>query len=150
MTRWFAGLLLLTTGGYFCFPPRVNSSTNSIIKVQIEGLQEAKGQICYSLFDRSKGFPDSKDNTLRAECLSIKEQLPVLTVDNLHSGTYALALFHDVNGDGQFNRNFLGIPQEGFGFSQNPEITTSPPSFGESAVLVTGTETKLQVQLRYF
>ncbi|MEM7761839.1 MAG: DUF2141 domain-containing protein [Cyanobacteria bacterium P01_A01_bin.40] len=149
MTKWFASLLIFTTG-YFCFPPRVNSSTSSLIKVEIEGLQEAEGQICYSLFDKDEGFPDSKDNILRAECLSIKEQLPVLTIDNLHRGTYALALFHDVNQDEELNRNFFGIPQEGFGFSQNPEITTSPPSFGESAISVVGTETTLQVQLRYF
>ena len=150
MTRWFSRLLLLATGVYCSFVPQANSSgIDSSIEVQIEGLQSAEGQICYSLFDRGKGFPDSEDDKLRAECFSIEEQLPVLTVDNLHGGTYAMALFHDVNGDGKLNSNFLGIPQEGFGFSQNPEVTTSPPSFGESAVLVVG-ETELQVQLRYF
>ena len=149
MTKWFASLLIFTIG-YPCFPLQANSSTNSLIKVEIEGLQEAKGQICYSLFNRDKGFSDNKDNILRAECLTIKEQLPVLTIDNLHRGTYALALFHDLNQDEELNRNFLGIPQEGFGFSQNPEITTSPPSFKESAISIVETETTLQVQLRYF
>ena len=150
MNRSSVSLLLLSVGGSFCFAPQVHSSTNSVMKVQIEGLQEAKGQICYSLFDRSKGFPDSSDDTLQAKCVSIQERSPRLTIENLHLGTYAVAFFHDVNEDGELNRNFLGIPQEGFGFSRNPEIQTSPPSFGESAVFVTGAETNLQVQMRYF
>ena len=149
MKKWLANLLLLIAGGYFCFPPQANSSTNSIMKVQIAGLNKAEGQICYSLFDRGKGFPGSSNN-LEAKCISISGRLPILTIEDLHLGTYAIAVFHDVNGDGELNRNFLGIPQEGFGFSQNPEIQTSPPSFGESAVLVTGAETNLQIQLRYF
>lgn len=150
MKRWSANLLLLAIGGYFCFPSPVSSTTNSIIRVQIEGLKETKGQICFSLFASSKGFPDNGDNTLQAKCVSVREESPTLIIDNLHLGTYALAVFHDVNGDGKLNRNFLGIPKEGFGFSQNPEIQTSPPSFGDSAVLVTSAETNLQVQLRYF
>ncbi len=150
MKKWSASLLLLATGGCLCFAPQANSSSNSVIKVQIDGLQEAKGQLCYSIFAKSKGFPDSSDNTLQAKCVSVQERSPKLTIENLHLGTYALAIFHDVNGDGELNRNFLGIPQEGFGFSRNPQIQTSPPSFGESAVLVTGAETNLQVQMRYF
>lgn len=149
MNRGSVGLLLLAVGGSLCFASPIHSSTNSIMKVQIEGLLEAKGQICYSLFDRSQGFPESNNN-VRAECLSVKERMPTLTIENLHLGTYALAVFHDINEDGEFNRNFLGIPQEGFGFSQNPKIQTSPLSFGESAVFVTGTATHLQVRLRYF
>ncbi|MGL5795737.1 MAG: DUF2141 domain-containing protein, partial [Waterburya sp.] len=68
---------------------------------------------------------------------------PTLTINNLHLGSYALAIFHDVNGDGELNRDFLGIPQEGFGFSQNPEIYTSPPSFEESVVSIKSAETNL-------
>ncbi|MGL5836013.1 MAG: DUF2141 domain-containing protein [Waterburya sp.] len=73
-----------------------------------------------------------------------------LTINKLHLGSYALAIFHDVNGDGELNRDFLGIPQEGFGFSQNPEIYTSPPSFEESAVSIKSAETNLQVATTLF
>lgn len=149
MKRWSASLLL-TVGGYLCFPLPVYSSTNSVMKIQVLGLQETKGQICFSLFAESKGFPDNTDNTLQAKCISVQKRSPTLTINNLHLGSYALAVFHDVNGDGEFNRNFLGIPREGFGFSRNPKINTSPPSFEESAVFVTGAKTDLQVQLRYF
>ena len=149
MRKFSASLLLLAVGGSLCFAPQAHSSS-SAIKVHIDGLQEAKGQICYSLFAKSKGFPDSSENTLQAKCVPIQERSPRLTIENLHLGTYALAVFHDLNQDGELNRNFLGIPQEGFGFSQNPQIKTSPPSFGESAIIVVGAETNLQVHLQYF
>ena len=150
MKIWSASLFSLAIGGYFGFSAQVSSSANSVMKVQILGLQETKGQICFSLFAKSEGFPDSNDSTLQAKCISVRDELPILTIENLDLGTYALAIFHDLNEDGKLNRNFLGIPQEGFGFSQNPEVNTSPPSFEESAVSVTDTETNLQIQLRYF
>ncbi|MGL5871880.1 MAG: DUF2141 domain-containing protein [Xenococcaceae cyanobacterium] len=150
MKRRWVSLLLLAIGGYFCFSPKAYSNSNSIITVQIDGLKEAKGQICFSLFASSKGFPDSSGNALQAQCILVAERSPRLTIENLNVGNYALAVFHDANQDGKLNRNFLGIPSEGFGFSQNPVIQTGPPKFQESAVLITGTKTNLQVQLRYF
>lgn len=149
MKRWLVILFLIAMGECF-FPPRANSSTDSIIKVQIEGLSETEGQICYSLFDKSEGFPNRSDNIIQAKCVSIRSLMPTFTINNLHYGTYALAVFHDVNKDEELNRSFIRIPQEGFGFSQNPEVITSAPSFSDSAVIVTGAETNLRVQLRYF
>ncbi len=41
------------------------------------------------------------------------------SVANLPVGSYAVSLFHDRNQDGVLNRGELGIPSEGFGFSNN-------------------------------
>jgi uncharacterized protein (DUF2141 family) len=150
MKRCSAISLMIAVGGYFCFPSLAYSSNNSVMNVQIVGIKDTKGQVCFSLFAESEGFPDSIDNSLQAKCLPVQKRSPILTINNLHPGNYALAVFHDVNGDGKFNRNFWGIPREGFGFSRNPEIKNSPPNFEESAVFVNDTKTNLQVQLRYF
>ena len=109
-----------------------------------------KGKSAIVFLPKAKDFLIVVIIPYRQSGVSIQERSPKLTIENLHFGTYALAFFHDLNEDGKLNRNFLGIPKEGFGFSQNPQIQTSPPSFGESAVLVIGAETNLQVQMRYF
>ncbi len=44
-------------------------------------------------------------------------------------GTYALALLHDENGNGEMDSNFLGLPQEGYGFSNDAKVFLGPPSF---------------------
>lgn len=150
MNKRLASLLLLTTGVSLCFTTPIYSTNKNTLTVEIDGLKQTKGQICYSLFTQSQGFPESTDKALQAECIPVREKSPVLIIENLQMGNYALAVFHDANVDGELNRNFLGIPREGFGFSQNPQIKTSPPSFGDSVVVITESKTNLQVQLRHF
>ena len=43
-----------------------------------------------------------------------------LTFDGLEAGEYAIRIYHDENADRQFNMNFMGVPTEGYGFSNNP------------------------------
>ena len=52
-----------------------------------------------------------------------------VTFKSLSPGNYAIAVLHDENNDRQANRNFLGLPTEGFGFSRNPAIGVSAPGF---------------------
>jgi uncharacterized protein (DUF2141 family) len=47
-------------------------------------------------------------------------------------GKYAVTIFHDVNGDTELNSNFMGIPKEPYGFSNNPRAMFGPPSFEQS------------------
>ena len=57
-------------------------------------------------------------------------------------------MLHDANGDNQMNRNALGVPTEGFGFSRNPSILKGVPTFNDAAVAVQGA-TQTQIQLVY-
>lgn len=53
----------------------------------------------------------------------------IIVIENLKPGNYALKFFHDENGNNELDTNLMGIPLEGFGFSNNPEMTFGPPSF---------------------
>ena len=44
-------------------------------------------------------------------------------------GVYAIALYHDENGNGKIDRSGIGLPTEGFGFTNNPATIMSLPSF---------------------
>lgn len=74
----------------------------------------------------------------------------VVAFENLPLGSYAVSVFHDANGDGEFNRNFVGMPAEGFGFSRNPAALTGPPKFRDAVVLVAGEVTTIEIVLNYF
>ncbi len=138
--------ILATSLNLFAFPVggAINQST---LNIQVDGFRNKRGQVCLSLFASSKGFPDSRANAVKAKCVKISETPMVITLNNLKVGNYAVALFHDANGDGQLNRNSLGIPTEEFGFSQNPAVITGVPRFSDSAVLVAGS-TNIQIRLR--
>jgi uncharacterized protein (DUF2141 family) len=73
-----------------------------------------------------------------------------LIFKDLKPGNYAVALIHDANGNSNLDTNYLGMPTEGFGFSQNPEVLTKPPKFNDSAVTVSKTNTDIKIKMKYF
>ncbi|MEM7726525.1 MAG: DUF2141 domain-containing protein [Cyanobacteria bacterium P01_A01_bin.45] len=151
MKKFHLGILsLIVLGNVLSFPNSSNAISSSNLTVNIAGLKNQKGQMCFSLFDSSRGFPGDRKRALKATCVKLKDVSGSLTLNSLRSGSYAVAIFHDANGDGNLNRNGLGIPTEGFGFSRNPRIVTGPPKFGDSAVIVVGSNTSIDIELNYF
>ncbi|WP_225895259.1 DUF2141 domain-containing protein [Leptolyngbya sp. NIES-2104] len=130
-------------------PTIAQANTAGSLRIVVDGIRQQQGQVCVSLFAGSQGFPDRGDRAVRAQCVPAGKRT-ALTFRNVAFGNYAIAVYHDRNGNGKLDRNFLGIPTEGFGFSRNPVIRTGAPRFGEAAVFVAGTETIAQIQLQYF
>lgn len=119
------------------------------LTVEVDGLRNQSGELCLKLFSGSRGFPNSNESALKRQCVKIAANPLTLTFSNLKPGSYAVAVFHDTNGDRSLNRNGLGMPSEGFGFSQNPLVRQGPPSFGTAAFFLAGPETRLKIQMRY-
>jgi uncharacterized protein (DUF2141 family) len=124
------------------------SANTGSLTVQISGLKSQTGQVCLSLFANGQGFPTQGSSGAQARCVKAAGPMQV-TFSNLAPGNYAVAVLHDANGDNQMNRNGLGVPTEGFGFSRNPSILKGLPKFGDAAVSVQGA-TATQIQLTYF
>lgn len=122
---------------------------NGKLTVEIDGLKNKQGQVCITIFASSQGFPSDRNKSLNNQCLPISETPLIVTFDNLKAGSYAVAAIHDSNSDRTFNRNNLGIPTEGFAFSRNPEIRTSAPKFGDTAIILAGPNTTIQIQMKY-
>jgi uncharacterized protein (DUF2141 family) len=148
-TRCMAIALVFLGLGNTGLPSFAQLKQNSQLTVEIDGLKNQKGQICLSLFASSRGFPDNATKAVQNRCLAITAKTLLVTFENLQPGNYAVAVLHDANSDNKANRNGLGIPSEGFGFSENPVILTSPPKFNDAAVLVAGSNTNIQIKLNY-
>ena len=54
-------------------------------------------------------------------------------VSDLAPGQYAVIVMHDENDNGKFDMNFMGIPAEGYGYSNNPRVMRKA-TFDEAAV----------------
>ncbi len=65
------------------------------------------------------------------------------------TGSYALALYHDANANGKLDRNAIGIPKEGFGFSGNPKIQLSAPSLASARLTVGAPGAQTRILMRY-
>jgi uncharacterized protein (DUF2141 family) len=97
----------------------------------------------------AKHFPGCQDDPAARRMSVPVAQAAALRFDDLPSGDYAVALFHDENGNGRIDTRF-GIPAEGVGFSNNPRLMFGPPSFARAAVALTNRTTAETVRLRYF
>jgi uncharacterized protein (DUF2141 family) len=64
-------------------------------------------------------------------------------------GVYAVAIYHDENNDHHFGRTLIGMPAEGYGFSNNARIFLAPPSFRSVQFPVGPGETHIAIKLRY-
>jgi uncharacterized protein (DUF2141 family) len=149
MKKFSFGMLLLSVLGSLALSCTVKADFVGNLAVEIDGLKNTKGQVCLSLFANSQGFPSNGDRALKKQCVKITENPLSVKFDNIKAGSYAVVIYHDENGDKKFNRNSMGMPIEGFGFSQNPEVKASAPKFGDAVFMVAGPNTKIKIQLKY-
>jgi len=117
------------------------------LTVTVEGARSSDGQVLFALYDSADGFPSS-DRRLQAQMAPAAQPGGATAVfRGLPAGRYALAVFHDANGNGKLDRNLLGMPTEAFGFSNDAMGVASAPSFDKAAVEV-GTDRAIVIKLR--
>jgi uncharacterized protein (DUF2141 family) len=121
------------------------------LEVKFNSLKNTNGQVCLTVFGGPKGFPaGGKGSNLKSSrCVAVAKGASNVTFTNLPYGNYAIAAIHDINSDGQLNKNAFGLPSEGFGFSNNPPLRYGPASFADSQFFLSGTKTVVQIQMRY-
>jgi uncharacterized protein (DUF2141 family) len=69
--------------------------------------------------------------------------------EDIPPGTYALAVIHDENMNGKLDTNWLGIPTEGYGFSNDAQAVLQAPSFSAASFAYDGRSLNLTIGLRY-
>ncbi|MEA5581738.1 DUF2141 domain-containing protein [Nodularia harveyana UHCC-0300] len=142
-------VLLFAAMGNFTSTSIARASFQGKLTVEIDGFPNKKGQACVSIFANSQGFPSKSDRVIKKQCTQITDTFLTVTFHNLQAGSYAVAVIHDQNQDQILNRNNLGMPIEGFGFSRNPQVRTSPPKFKDAAFVLAGPNTVIPIQLKY-
>lgn len=104
--------------------------------VTLEGMENNEGSIVVCLWDRDAKFPNcEKGDPLRRVVLPASARSA--TFEGVAAGTYAVSAFHDANDNGKLDTNFLGIPREAVGMSNNPKIM-GPPRFDPARFEVDG------------
>lgn len=106
-------------------------ATNGI-KVSISNLRNNNGHILISLFKGGEGYPDKPEKAYRIAKANIADNKSTLLISNIVAGNYVIAILHDENDDQKMNKNFFGLPKEGYGFSNNVMGTFGPPSFNKA------------------
>lgn len=115
------------------------------LTISITGISEPAGMVHWALFDSAPAF-DGEGAPVIAARSRVSGPTLTATVHDLPSGRYAVRLFHDSNGNGELDSNMLGIPREGYGFS-NDAGARGPASFEDAAVSIDG-DARIEVNVR--
>lgn len=111
------------------------------VRITLGNVTSSKGDLFVALFEPGNGFPSNSQGSLR-DIITPIDSGKEFIIDELPAGEYAISLFHDRNRDGKLNTNFMGIPKEPFGFSNNPRILFGPPDFSDSKFSIRENEVK--------
>jgi len=120
------------------------------IHVKILDIRNSTGTIDCALFDSPEGFPiDVLLSATSTMVLKIKKTQARCDFEDVPPGTYALAVIHDENMNGKLDTNWLGIPKEGYGFSNRAKALLSAPSFADASFQYDGGILEMTITLHY-
>ena len=132
----FTGLLLLAL-------PLARAATAADLTITITNINGPGGEMRWALFDSAEDYKTDTNPVLSARSRVDGDRLR-FTVHDLPDGRYAVKLYHDANANGKLDSNRLGIPTEGYGFSNNAG-RFGPPPFEKAAVAL---KDDLQIVIR--
>ncbi len=111
----------------------------SNLKVLVKGIKNNKGLTRIALWQKEAGFPDEAEKAFKLAQVKIDSSGTAQTVfGQLKTGKYSVSIIHDENNNAELDSNWLGIPTEGYGFSNNAKGTMGPPDFDETLFEQTG------------
>ena len=100
------------------------------VSITFHNLSSIKGKIALAVYQPSDDF--LSDNPYRSAFITIDSEQPIFTT-TLPRGVYAISLYHDENNNDQLDKSMLGLPQEGYGFSNDVMGLFGPPSFEKAS-----------------
>jgi uncharacterized protein (DUF2141 family) len=118
------------------------------LDIGVDGLRSGQGVVRLCVTRDPGHFPDCHSDPA-ARRVTVPAGQPIPEFTDLPSGDYAVALFHDENGNRRLDR-LAGIPTEGVGFSNNPRLMFGPPRFTQARFAVTNKPVDERVRLKYF
>ena len=127
----------------------VTAQNKGKLTVKFENIKGSKGMILVALYNKSKGFPEDKKTVYRKAKSIIKNGTANIEFTNMPYGDYAVAAMHDENNNLEMDKNFLGIPEEGYGFSNNIKPKLSAPSFNDCKFQLNSDKKTITISMIY-
>jgi uncharacterized protein (DUF2141 family) len=108
------------------------------LTVEVKHVKPNVGVVFVGLYDKAADFP-AMQKGLTGQVIEASSDTVVATFPGLAAGRYAVAVYQDENRNGKLDKNFLGMPTEPYGFSNDARGSMGPPSFDAAAVDIAAT-----------
>jgi uncharacterized protein (DUF2141 family) len=141
-------LLSITISTILLFTCSYTFSQQKSLVIEINNVNTDEGEILVSLYESEISFKNFKPD--KYVIINAKKGTLQCTINNLDKSVYAIGILHDLNENRLMDKNFIGLPQEGFGFSKDALGAFGPPSFAQAAINLDSLISTAKIKMKYF
>jgi uncharacterized protein (DUF2141 family) len=127
---------------------RDKTSSGKLIVV-INNVESNRGEVLSHLFNNPDGYPTESQKCMSWTNANIENGACRLVFRNIPFGEYALTVHHDENKNGVMDKNLIGMPAEGYGFSANDRVLLAVPDFDDCKFSFASDGQQIIVKMRY-
>lgn len=124
-------------------------AAGGVVSVRLLGLRNDHGRAGCMLFGSEKGFPRDPGAALQKVWCPIDSGEAACRFQQVPAGVYAVACFHDENGNGKLDTGLFGIPKERTVASNEAKGTLGPPKFGDAKFTFSGSDIQMRLHIAY-
>jgi uncharacterized protein (DUF2141 family) len=145
-------VILVVLAAVLSLAPVRSAPETSTVTVTITGFRNDKGRVDGLIFSGPQGFPEEDARAFDKQEAEIdpKTLSAQLVFRNVPRGYAAVSILHDENMNRRIDKNFIGIPKEGYGTSNNPRKAKHTPRWDEGRFLVDKPEEAIVIRLIYW
>ena len=111
----------------FLLPFATAAASGADLTVTVKEVHSSTGTVYLAVYDEAS-FGRPEVAKVRQRAPAVKGEI-TFVIHSLPAGKYAVASYHDENGNGKLDMNSLGMPTEGYGFSNDAQGSGGPPTF---------------------
>lgn len=119
------------------------------LTITVKDVRNTAGSVFIAVYNSDSSYLKLKLAAAQMKGKATKGDVRFVIRD-LPAGSYAVTAFHDENDNGKLDKNWLGIPTEGYGFSNDVRGAVGPPKFAQAAFdLGKNTDKSISFSLNY-
>ncbi len=107
------------------------------LSLRLSGFHSAEGQVLVAVFRGEQGFPGKPGQAVKTAVTTISNGRARLEFEGLAPGEYAVSVVHDENSNDTLDTNWVGMPKEGIGMSNNAKGRMGPPKYRDAKFTIT-------------
>jgi len=122
----------------------LNAQAHELV-LKVDKISKPKGVMMIALYNSADGY-NSDINTFSGKRIAVTQNTLTVNFGDVPAGDYAIKLYHDGNENGVIDKNVIGLPTEGYGFSNNGGAM-GQPSFQDAKFTLSSNST-ISIHLR--
>lgn len=124
-------------------------NNKSSLTITIKNLNTNEGQVLLAVYNANTNYMKEEKAFLKKK-VTIANKQAVAVLSDMPYGRYAVVCVHDQNNNLKLDKNLMGIPKEGYGFSNDAKGSFGPPSFEKSSFKVEKSQQQITINMTYW